>query len=61
MKTDHEHLWWHFWVIEYEQGIKKVYEDPYYPVPEHFLSQGYSCFCGISRLNSPRQRPQTPQ
>ena len=57
--TDHDHLWWHYWVIPEGQGLRKVYEDPYEPVPEFFFSQGYACFCGVSRLSDPRQAPST--
>ena len=52
--TDHDHLWWHYFICEDERGTYKVFENPCEPVPEH-LADGYECACGLSRLNSPNQ------
>ena len=44
-EVGHEHLFWHFYLCEDQDGTHKVYDDPFYPVPEHF-ADGYECVCG---------------
>ena len=43
--TAHTHNFWLFYLCEDKDGVHKVWEDPFYPTPEHF-DHGYECACG---------------
>ena len=42
---DHQCNFWLFYLCEDKDGVHKVWEDPFYPTPEHF-DHGYECACG---------------
>ena len=44
----HEHVWLHYYLCEGDDlWPYKVWDDPHYPIPEHFGS-GYECVCGAT-------------
>ena len=45
VEVEHDHVWLHYWLCEDEDGYHKFFDDPHYPIPEHF-GDGYECACG---------------
>jgi hypothetical protein len=44
--SEHEHFFWHYYLCEDEDGMHKVWDDAFYPVPQH-SGEGYECMiCG---------------
>ena len=55
VEVGHQHTWWHYYVIRYQDRAGGVWEDrtievwdnPFEPAPD-YIDDGYACFCGAT-------------
>jgi hypothetical protein len=40
-------VFWHYYNLEQDGAVFKVWDDPFYPVPG-YIEQGYECICGAT-------------
>jgi len=44
VEVGHAHVWWHYYIID----GKMVWDNPFEPLPCHYTTDGYACFCGAT-------------